>query len=259
MIALIIFGCSEYNQVVKGDDYQKKFELAGKLYDKKDYSRSIGLYEQIYQRFPKTGEGELAYFRIGKSYFEEEDYDMSGYYFGAFVQRFPFSVKCEEAFFLTALCSVKNSPSYTLDQNDTEVAINQLQQFINKYPESKLIDTCNLIMDKMRAKLEKKDYNAVKLYSKTENYRAAVIASLAYLEDYPRSIHNEEVHYLLVKNSELLYIHSVDVKKIERIEHTMERYRNFVQDFPRSKHLKELHKLNDRLEMELVELKAIKK
>jgi len=31
--------------------------------------RSIALYEQIYQKMPKTGEGELAYFRIGKAYY----------------------------------------------------------------------------------------------------------------------------------------------------------------------------------------------
>lgn len=257
-ISLTFFACSEYNQAVKGDDYQRKFELANKYFDAGEYDRTITLYEQVYQRFPKTGEGEVSYFRIGKAYYEESDFEMAGYYLGAFVQRFPYSAKCEEAFFLSAMCSVKNSPEYTLDQNDTEVAINQLQQFINKYPESKLIDTCNVIMDKMRAKLELKDYNALKLYAKTENYRAAVVAAMSFLQDYPKSKHNEDAHYLLVKNSELLYIHSVDEKKIERIENTMERYRKFVEDFPNSKHLKELHKLNDRLELTLIELKAQK-
>jgi outer membrane protein assembly factor BamD (BamD/ComL family) len=71
---------------------------------------------------PKTGEGELSYFRIGKAYYEEEDYYMAGYYMGAFTQRFPFSAKAQEAMFLSAMCSVKNSPEESLDQTETEQA-----------------------------------------------------------------------------------------------------------------------------------------
>jgi outer membrane protein assembly factor BamD len=127
-LALVIFtsitSCSDYNKVVKGDDYGKKFETANTLYDKGQFLRSITLYEQIYQRMPKTGEGELAYFRIGKAYYEEEDYYMAGYYMGAFTQRFPFSPKAQEALFLSAMCSVKNSPEESLDQTETEQAIN---------------------------------------------------------------------------------------------------------------------------------------
>ena len=82
---MLIFACSDYNQVIKGDDYKRKFELADELYNDKQFARTIVLYEQIYQRMPKTGEGELAYFRIGKSYYEEGDYYMAGYYLGAFM------------------------------------------------------------------------------------------------------------------------------------------------------------------------------
>jgi outer membrane protein assembly factor BamD len=54
------------------------------------------------------------------------------------------------------MCSVSNSPEFTLDQNDTEIAINTLQQFIDKYPNSTLVDSCNHVMDRLRMKLEKR-------------------------------------------------------------------------------------------------------
>jgi outer membrane protein assembly factor BamD len=244
---LSFISCSDYNKIVKGDDYQRKFELANELYDSKQYLRSVTLYEQIYQRMPKTGEGELAYFRIGKSYYEVEDYYMAGYYLGSFTQRFPFSPKAQESLFLSAMCSVNNSPEPSLDQNETELAINNLQQFINTYPESSLVDSCNRIMDKLRLKLEIKDYDAVKLYSRTENYRAAVTCALTFNEDYPRSKFKEEMNYLLVKNSYYLALNSVDDKKCERIEQTIERYRTFVNEFPISSFTLELSGFEEKM------------
>ena len=99
--------CSDYNEVVKSDDYGKKLEVANTNFEngitpkvkkngnqkvrKNVILRSVTLYEQIYQRMPKTSEGELAYFRIGKAYYLAGDYYMGGYYLGMFPQRFPYS------------------------------------------------------------------------------------------------------------------------------------------------------------------------
>lgn len=248
LFIFILASCSGYNKVVKSDDYQRKYELAEELYNSKQYGRSITLYEQVYQKFPKTGEGELAYYRIGKAYYFEKDYYMAGYYLGAFSQRFPFSPKAEETLFLSSMCSVSNSPEYTLDQNDTELAINTLQQFIDKYPNSSLVDSCNHVMDRLRLKIQLKEYQSVKLYSKTENYRAAVTTAETFLEDYPVSTKREEIAYLLVENSYLLTKNSIDSKKKERIDQTIKRYRNFVNEFPESKYKRRLNSISDEME-----------
>ena len=113
-----LFSCSDYRKIVKGDDYQLKFELSNNLYDKSEFDRCIILFEQFYQHSPKSPEGELSYFRLANSYFKNEDYNMAGYYFNNFVERFPYSKKIEDASFLVALCSVNNSPKYGLDQSE---------------------------------------------------------------------------------------------------------------------------------------------
>jgi outer membrane protein assembly factor BamD len=259
LIGFVLFSCSDYNKVVKGDDYQRKFELANEFFDSKEYLRSVTLFEQVYQRVPKSGEGELAYFRIGKAYYLSNDYEMAGYYLGSFPQRFPYSPKAQEAMFLSALCSVNNSPEHSLDQNETELAINNLQQFVDKYPDSELVDSCNRVMDRMRLKLERKDYDGVRLYAKTENYRSAVTTALTFLEDYPLSKNKEEVCYLLVKNSYLLTINSIENKKCDRIEETIERYNTFVADFPNSVNKVELDDISDKMHKDLQEFCSKKK
>ena len=57
LFSCVLVACSNYNEVIKGDDYVKKFELANSLYDDEDFLKSIVLYEQIYQHAPKSGEG----------------------------------------------------------------------------------------------------------------------------------------------------------------------------------------------------------
>ena len=274
--SMVLLSCSEFNQVVKSDDYAKKLEVANEYYEKgmkpkmKKFRNepklksngefrlntnyllhSVTLYEQIYQRMPKSGEGELAYFRIGKAYYHAEDYYMAGYYLGSFTQRFPVSVKCQEALFTSAMCSVNNSPEFSLDQQDTELAINDLQQFINRYPDSELVDSCNKIMDRLRFKLERKDFEGVKQYAKTEDYRAAVASSLSFLETHPRSTFKEEAWFILVKNSSLLAKNSIDTKKRERVEEAIERCHTFAAEFPTSDYREAVLDLQRELEKEL--------
>ena len=46
-VCLIFASCSNYNRIVKGDNYAEKFDLAKSLYDEGEYLRSIVRDEQI--------------------------------------------------------------------------------------------------------------------------------------------------------------------------------------------------------------------
>ena len=243
LLLFTLFSCSDYRKIVKGDDYQLKFELSNKLYDKAEFDRCIILFEQVYQHSPKSPEGELSYFRLANSYFKNEDYNMAGYYFNNFADRFPYSKKSEDAMFLLALCSVNNSPKYGLDQSETMIAINNVQQFVDVFPQSVLVDSCNKIIDRLKLKLELKDFDAVKLYSKTENYKAAVTSCEIFMDKYINSRFSEEVNFLYVKNSVFLAKNSIESKKEERIEQSKERFLNFVKNYDKSIYFKELNSL----------------
>ncbi len=237
---VLLSACTDYAKIVKGSDYSQKFVTANALYDQKDFDKAIVLYEQIYQHAPKSGEGELSYYRMAQAYFEIEDYYMAQYYYSSYMQRFPYSDKSEEVLFKIAMCSVKNSPEHTLDQTETELAISNVQQFVDRYPGSYLVDSCNLIIDQLRFKLELKEFETVQLYDRTENFKAAVAAGELFMEHYSRSKFLEEAFYLVVKNSYFMTVNSIESKKSERSAQTIERFRNFALRYASSKYLKEL-------------------
>lgn len=257
-LLLFIGACSDYQKVVRGDDYEEKFLEANRLFDKANYAKAIILYEQIYQRFPKTDQGQVAYYRMAKSYFEEKDYFMAGYYFNQFSIRYPLSENAEEALFMTAMCSVQNSPNYSLDQQETELALNDLQLFVQRYPNSDYVDSCNNVMDRLRLKIETKRFDAVKLYDRMDDNRASVASAKSFLEDYPRSTYLKEVALIELENSYKLAINSILSKKKERIENAMETYAKYKHLFEEKKSLAtRASKLNDNLvkEMSVVEEK----
>jgi len=253
ILLLFISSCSDYQKIVKGDDYEAKFEEANRQFERENYPRAIALYEQVYQRFPRTDKGEVAYFRIGRSYFAEKDYYMAGYYFNQYTVRYPLSDNAEEALFLTAICSVNNSPSSTFDQEETEIALNDLQLFVLRYPNSHLVDSCNRTMDRLRFKIETKRFDAVKLYARMEDHRAAVASSKSFIENYPRSFFMKEATLLQFENSYKLAMNSILSRKQERIEDAMETYARYNTYFVERKSVADRTlKMNEDLQKELL-------
>lgn len=239
--------CSNYNKILKSDDYNAKFAEANKLFNEEKYERCVALYEQVYQRSPKSPNGEVSYYRLGKACYAVEDWYMASYYLSSFGSKFPYSQYVEETMFLGALCAVQNSPEPSLDQNETELALNDLQNFINTFPNSERVDTCNQIMNQLRYKLQTKEVLNVRLYAKTENYRAATVTAESFLESFPKSPYREEVFALLVRNYYLLTVNSIESKIEERKARTLESYNDFLAEFPNSSYLREFKDYPEKL------------
>lgn len=236
----ILVACSSYNEILRKDDYAEKKIYADNFFQQGDYEKSTALYEQLYQHTPKGEDGELAYFRLGKGYYFLNDYSMGNYFLSNFVVRFPYSDKAEEAMYYSAVCAAALSPEYNLDQTDTEVAIEAVQHFVETYPESKYVEECNKLLNTLYGKLEKKSFQALKLYSNMERYKAAVMSAETFLAKYPTSLNREEAYFILAKNTYFLAINSVDQKKKQRIDKAIESYLNFVAEFPNTTYLKEV-------------------
>jgi len=256
LFLLIFTGCSEYNQIVKSGDNERKKNAAVAYYEEGEYIKAITLLEEIIPFYKLTPEGEKLYYYFCMANYKLGDYYLSGYYFNRFVRQYPRSPYCEEAMFLGALCSVHNSPQYSLDQTETYNALDGMQVFIDMFPNSSRIDTCNQIMDNMRAKLEKKQYEYAMLYYRTENYKAAVVALNSTLEKFPESTYKEEVLYLLVLSNYQLALNSVPAKKMDRLNETLKSYRKFVAEFPQSDKLKEVEDIKVKTDSEIQDLKG---
>ena len=164
LIAVLIASCSDYQKVLKSTDYALKRKTALELYQKKDYQRAYPLLEELVAITRGTAGAEDLYFLYCYCNYYLDDLISAGYHFEQFAKTYPASEKAEEAAYMHAYCYYLGSPDFTLDQSNSVKAIEQMQLFVNKYPNSKRIAECNELIDKLRAKLEKKDLDLAMLY-----------------------------------------------------------------------------------------------
>ena len=227
--------CSEYNKVLKGSDYNLKFDKAIEYYKNDQCYKSLPLLEELMSYFRMTSKGEDVYYYYAKNQYCMGDFYLAGYYFKRFVKNFPQSSRVEECAFNSAICLMMNSPDYYLDQSESYKAIDEFQLFLSKYPNSFLVDSCNNMVANLRARLERKSFEKGKLYFRMEKFRSAIIALNTTILEFPNTQYKEEVLYLILKSNYLFAINSVLSKKVERFEESIKSYYTFVDSFKNSK------------------------
>ncbi len=245
LFAVTAFSCSKYNRVVKSSDVELKEEWANKLYEKGDYNKAYPLYDEIIPLYRGTKKSEMLNYRYAKCNYYLSDYILSGYLFQKFYNLFPTSEYAEEAMFLSAYCYYLTSPVFSLDQTNTIDGIDEFTRFRNTYPTSPLVDSAISLSNQLRAKLDKKAYENAKLYYRTENYKASIVALQNFLRDHPGTEYEKEVNFLILKSSYMLAMNSILKKKEERINNTIDAYYNFVDNFDDEKYLKESENMYD--------------
>src|SRR5690606_5814945 len=112
--------------------------------------------------------------------------------FKQFTEVFPSSPRAEEMEYMRAYTYYRQSPKMELDQTNTLKAIGLMQTFINTHPGSKRIPEATDIIDKLRTKLEGKDYLSAELYFNMRHYRAAAIAFSSLINSFPDSEKGDE-------------------------------------------------------------------
>jgi outer membrane protein assembly factor BamD len=256
-ILIVFAGCSKYQRILKSNDFEKKFEVAPVYYENGKYQKAFPLYEELITVFRGTSKAEDVYYYYAYCNYKLGDYMLAGYHFDNFVRTFPRSDRAEDAQFMNAKCFFLDSSEPSLDQASTKKAIDELQIFINKYPESPKVDECNDLMDRLRFKLETKAFNGAKLYYRLKEYKGAIFALRNTLAEFPDTRHREEITFMILRSSYLLADNSVEGKKLKRFESTLRECDAFMERYPRSSNLKNAEGIKEDSKRELIELREI--
>jgi outer membrane protein assembly factor BamD len=246
LIVIISASCSDYQKVLKSNDYSRKYELAKELYVKKDYQKAYPLLEELVSVKRGTSEAEDIYYYYCYCNYYLDDLISASYHFAQFAKTYPSSARAEEMAYMNAYCYYLGSPVPSLDQSNSYRAIEELQLFINQYPNSTRIEECNVLIDKLRAKLEIKSYETAMLYYKMSDYKAAIIAMQITIKDFPVTKYKEEMLYLICKSNYLLAENSIDSKKYERYKSTIDACFTFIDKFASGKYTREVETIQSK-------------
>ena len=228
LLVVVLSSCSEYQKALKSEDVAVKYAAAEKMYEKGKYSKAIRLFEQMSSTFRGKPQAEKMYYMFSQSYYKTEQYRLSGYQFESFVSGYPKSEKLEEASFLAAKSYSMLSPVYSLDQGETFKAIDKLQGFIDRFPDSQYIAEANVSVKALREKIEKKVFENAKQYNKISDYKSALIALDNFISDYPGTPYKEAALFYKLDSAYNLAVNSIPSKMEERLNSAKTAYNSLV-------------------------------
>jgi outer membrane protein assembly factor BamD len=217
LLIAVFSSCNEYQKALKSEDVAVKFDMATKLYEAGKYSKAIRIFEQIAPAYRGKPQAEKLFYMFSQSYYKTRQYTLSGYQFESFVSSYPKSEKLQESAYLGAKSYSMLSPVFSLDQTDTNKALDKLQSFIDTYPNSEYVTEANSVVKVLSEKIEKKVYENAKGYNTISDFKSAIVALDNFVADYPGTPFKEDALYYKFDSAYQLAINSVPAKMQDRL------------------------------------------
>jgi outer membrane protein assembly factor BamD len=237
---LFVFTGCQYEKLLKSRNYKLKYQKALEYYNEEDYTRAEGLFEQLKPVMRPTAQGDTVHFYSAYANYHNRNYQLAGHYFEEFYNIYGNSPFAEESEFMAAYCYYQLSPRPSLDQAYTKKAINDFTLYLSRHPQTKRRTQVLTLINELKNKLVEKSYMGAKLYYKLEDYKASIIALNNSLEQFPQTSYREEIMYMLVRSRFLYAENSVEDKRKERYQETIDEYISFANEFPESEYMSEV-------------------
>ena len=188
---------SQYELLMNSNNVDEKYEAAFNYFNEGKYSKAGSLFESLSVLTNGTERDDTVRYYWGLSNYRFKDYYTAETNFDQFITSYPRSPFASEATFLRLDCLYRQTLRYELDQTPTYKAINEISAYILDYPETDRMQECRDMMTDLNERLDRKAYEAAKLYYKMEDYLASRIAFKNVLKDDAENMYREDILYYI--------------------------------------------------------------
>ena len=254
IIALAFFALSACNRqqdlALKSADKDYILKIANEKFEKKKWKDALSLYERLSNLVAGTDDAPNVVYNSAYANYYDKNYKLAGHQFKNFSVTFPQDARAEDAAYMSALCYYEGSMDYNLDQTSTDLAINELQNFLNNYPNSERSKNINELIDELTYKLEFKAYENAKQYYKMADYKAASTAFENVLDDFPSTKLRTKIYDYMLKSKYELAVNSVYALKKDRIENGLSFTKQIEREVPGTENAKTATEFKNKLAKE---------
>ncbi len=240
--------CSEYTYLYKSNNYRYKYEVAKAYFAMGSYTKSCTLIEDILMQLKGTAQADESLFLLGEGYLRKGDYDLAATYFKQYYVSYPHGKLAELARYKTGTALYLNTPDARLDQSDSYSAIQELQIYIEYFPNGKYRPQAEEMIYALQDKLAEKELESAKLYYHLgtylgNNYESCIVTAQNALRDYPYSKLREDFYIYMLRARYKVAQESVYERQQERYRDAIDEYYTFKNEFPESKYMDEAEKI----------------
>lgn len=242
LLAIVAFSSckSQYETLLNSNDVNMKYDAAFDYYNQGKFSRAAALFESLSVLTNGTERDDTVRYYWGLSNYKYKDYYTAEANFDKFLESYPRSPFASEARYLRLDCLYRSTLRYELDQTPTYKAISAISEYILEYPATTHMKECRDMLVELNERLDRKSYEAAKLYYKMEDYLASRVAFRNVLKDDAENVYREDILYYIAMSSYKYAQLSVPSKQKERYLTFVDDYYNFIGELPESEYRKEL-------------------
>ncbi len=243
LLTAVLSSCGSYTNVFKSNDPDFRYEAAKAYFATGQYSRASTLLNDLITILKGSSKGEESVYMLGMAYYNSGDYSTAAQTFQQYYTVYPRGKYVERARFYAGRGLYLNSPEARLDQTETYSAIQELQVFIEYYPESQYKNEAQNMIFEMQDKLVEKELLASEVYYNLgtylgNNYQSCVITAQNALKDYPYTRYREDLSLLVLRAKYAMAQNSVEDKRIDRYREAADESYAFKNEFPDSENVK---------------------
>jgi outer membrane protein assembly factor BamD len=200
----VLFSCSgAKNNLEANFTDEELFERGLKEFNDKNYQKARMYFNRIETYFPQSNYIQRARLLRADSHFKEGSY--SGYIeaqaeYQTFLNLYPTANNLDYIQFQIAMCSYKQVGKPDRDNTATEKAYAEFKTFIEKYPNSELMDEAKKYFQDVSDRLAQHEFQIGYFYFKLKRYRAAVNRFSYSIKEYANSLLDGKLLYYLGKS-----------------------------------------------------------
>ena len=231
---------TQYEMLLNSNDVEMKYDAAFEYFNAGKFARAAEVFESLSMLTDGTAKDDTVRYYWGLSNYNAKDYYTADNNFEQFLESYPRSPFASDARYLRLDCLYRQTLRYELDQTPTYKAINSISEYILEYPSSEHISSCRDMLVDLNERLDRKAYEAAKLYYRMEDYIASRVAFRNVLKDDSDNVYREDILYYIAMSSYKYAYLSVPEKQKERYLTFVDDYFNFIGEIPDSHYRKEL-------------------
>lgn len=166
------------------EDLTPNFNKAMKFFNRDKYPQAKEEFNYIIMTDPGSKLANESQYYKGESLFQMKEFNEAWITFERYARFTNDITKIEKSRYRICECAIHETNSYQRDQKQTMRALDQLQMFIEDFPQSEMVQDAEKSITELRIKLAEKDYEVGRLYLKLDEYEAALIYFRSVLNNY---------------------------------------------------------------------------
>jgi len=190
-------------EVEYGADADSNLKKGNEALESKNYPDAERYFEYVKTKYPFLEAAVEAELRLADTDFERDEFSAARDRYQNFVRLHPTNAKVDYAAYRAALTHYKDMPSdfFLLppsaekDQVEVKSALNAMENFVDAYPDSKLVPDAKKVIVDVKRRLADHELYVADFYAKREVWKAVVLRLNTVAKKYPDVGYEERVYF----------------------------------------------------------------